>query len=1821
MDDLPPKITPFSFARDLNVGDRTSIQCVIGTGDLPLTFTWLKDGQPLQAAGPAGMKSGHISRDSGVSVSGGLSGTGDVAATGTGSHLMSAATSINYANAHAHPSHITNDDGSSGGEGGAGIVTIRQNDDFTSALSITSVTRAQSGTYTCRVQNDAATVSHSAQLRVNVPPRISPFSFEDEITEGMRTQLMCSSSQGDQPFNITWLKDGVVIQSGGLESAILSSNESPKSASSKPPDPSLTINEYAPFSSILSIHNVTSRHNGNYTCRVTNRAGSVEYAATLSVSVPPRWIIKPSDQDAILGNPVSIRCQADGFPVPTVQWKQSIGDSGDYRELSYNIGNGNSQSVIETHSNGTLSIPKVAREHEGSYLCQANNGIGAGLSTLIKLKVHVGPSVTVSKKQITVRRGDRVTLRCEADGDQPLDISWRGKSNRIDPSFDVRYHIKDSPLSRGVVSELTILQTILSDRGEYSCIASNTYGHDRGIIYLQVQEPPNFPVNLHVTDLGSRSVTLAWSPNDQDSVAVGVNNRDSQPISNYILQYKKAGDVWHEGNNQKLLPGEKTTAQIGSLRPAQAYHFRLYAENHLGTSAPSDILLVQTDAEAPNGRPQDVSAEPLGPQQLLITWRPPERDTWNGELLGYTIAYQKHGSSDNFQNFTKVSSLGGEGLNDFRLTGLEKYTQYAVTVSAFNVKGDGPPSEVALGHTLEDAPSAAPQSVTCIALTAQNIQISWQAPPKENHHGVIQGYKVLYEPGNFDSEYGTRETKITSALSTVLHGLQPFTNYSVQSLAFTRAGEGVVSPTVSCTTEEAVPDAPERVKSVVNSESSVIISWLPPRRPNGIVTKYNVYIRILDKGQELKILKEVLPAQNRHFEAKDLSTRETYEAWVTASTRVGQGPSTPVIKLVPSSSVPAAIISFSQTLSISWRVDMKLPCLFVGSPKPNSEWKVLNARSKKHFRLEVSNDNTLTLRNIQRSHEGNYSCIVRNAIGSDHIVYQLFVQVPPSAPIIAVIGTTSNSVSLQWRVEDIGGAPLRGFTLTYRKEFSDWEEIQLDRRVNSQLLENLQCGTRYQFTIVTFNKIGTSNTSPIEIAKTKGSKPIAPGKHSLIRPNITSALVELSSWQDGGCPIQYFSIEFKRYGVANDWIIVSSRIETHTRYTIGDLEAGIVYSLRITAHNNAGSTIKEYSFETLRYNGISTELDQSDLPEVSNPRQLFTRNVESLRPSVNEGKDIQHREQYYGTMRKSCQQSPGDSVVALERIPEYSEDIYPYATFHLPEHENQSANIPLNRKGIQPMYDPRGGDDNTLSSTGVKVKRSVSASVGSGNISLGGGECSHTSTEKRHKRRSKAIKSESEEYDSLNSDSDLSGERIRDDNRSSHTDASNQMDNSGCNKSILPKRKKDSTSENSRTSNGLADTASEQQQQSSNKGKQNKPLSFKSRKSFFQIIIPTKIITPNPQSAIFAPRPKSAPTASNSKGLTSDHEKPTRTKTKSQAHVPPHQYVHLLQRPRSEIKAAQKQQPARTFSPTTSPSHRIASSSKHEHKVTSTVTKTTTTADQTNHQPISNSRSSPNALVILKSSGSGGSGSSDSMRQASDECAQDTANNTNMSGSLSGKIRAKNTDNNSSSGNSIANEFQSSPKDSVPAPNIVQSGSYVEILKQAAAAANQQTTAEQRLISHTKGTAIASSPLACHNKSYGDFLTITPRRKGKLLGNQTDNVKHITPSGMMEAPDNYRHHLPHSIEPLHLLGIPNENMSTFFDYRAMETLSNADTLAIGSTMATHLYPNKSKAGYETSSTLASQTTTAVPDEYQHIISEKNLSPPSAFCDNISINKI
>ncbi|KAK0094057.1 hypothetical protein PV326_011918 [Microctonus aethiopoides] len=1322
---VPPKITPFNFARDLNVGDRTSIQCVVVTGDLPLTFTWLKDHVPIGAL------------------------DGDVSVTSSGNSKRTNANGQRKVGA-SRGSRIRV-------QSPEDTITIRQYDAFNSALSVSTIAPAHNGTYTCRVTNGAATVAHSALLLVNVPPRISPFFFENGVMEGMRTQLMCSTSEGDQPFNITWLMDDepIHVKDDGGEHNMMRNTAN-----------NIHISDYSPFSSILTINSVTAKHSGNYTCQIKNVAG-------ITLAIPPRWIVEPIDQNAIVGHAVSVACRAEGFPIPTVTWKQSIGETpGDYHELGYGGTEG-----IGVSRNGSLVIPRVSREHGGFYLCQGSNGIGPGLSKLIRLTVHAGPRVEIKSRQESVRRGETAVLRCDAEGDAPLDIAWRNRAGRIEPIYDLRYALENNSTPRGMTSELRISKAGHEDRGEYVCVANNAYGVDKASVNLLVQEPPNFPRNLHVAEQKSRSILLSWSSPSSDSDS---HNPDS-PITNYIVQYKEADDVWHDHNTQ-LVAGDNAVALISQLKPATIYNFRVFAENHLGTSAPSGVLHVQTDGEIPGGPPRQVTAEPLGPQQLKITWQPPDRSLWNGELLGYTITSTILRDDEQTVNITRVGITGnGDGSYEYRLTNLRKFTEYSIVVKAFNSKGDGPGSDPIITQTLEAVPSSSPQNVACAALTGQNIQVTWKPPPSNKIHGIIKGYKLLYEPTNEGTGeiHSSRDTKITQALSTVLHDLRPFTNYTVQVLAYTRAGEGVSSAPISCTTEETVPDVPERVKAIPNAENVVVISWLPPKRPNGVVTKYTIYIRALDQGQEVKIIKDFLSAESLHYEATGLKLRESYEAWVTASTKVGEGPSTPVIKLQPSSTVPAAIISFGVPIVTPWRVDVKFPCLSVGVPTPTVEWRLGDAKLQKHQRLDIDPNHTLILRNVQRNQEGNYSCHVKNSLGFDEIVYSLQIQVPPTPPTLLATGTTTDAVQLQWKQGDNGGAPIKGFVLAYRKEFAEWEEIMLDRRASTHLLGGLQCGTKYQFTLAAFNRIGSGSASKMENARTKGSKPISPIKKNLIRTNMTSVILELSTWQDGGCPLQYFVVEYRR--LPGDWLLVSNNVPPQSRFPIVNLESGTSYELRVTAYNNAGSTQVEYLFSTTNPSGVtrvqkgpSQEIEVTSVyldAQVLAPSVIsivavilvvigicFCLRTHSIRgrgasdpnsqtqAALDNKHNMEQREQYYATVRKPGQQSPCREVSALERIPEYSEDIYPYATFHLPEQENLSANP------IRQAY---------------FYERSETM--------LQGAQCDvdqYTKVRGRSRRKSKSFKSESEEYDTLGSDSDTEV------GTSSRTESSNHLDDS-----------------------------------------------------------------------------------------------------------------------------------------------------------------------------------------------------------------------------------------------------------------------------------------------------------------------------------------------------------------------------------------------------------------------------------------------------------
>ena len=82
-----------------------------------------------------------------------------------------------------------------------------------------------------------------------------------------------------------------------------------------------------------------------------------------------------------MGQKVVMNCVASGQS--RVWWERSeVADSeGHLRTVISN-------SHMHTLENGSLTINDVTPDDEGAYLCQANNGVGSGLSKLVQLKVH-----------------------------------------------------------------------------------------------------------------------------------------------------------------------------------------------------------------------------------------------------------------------------------------------------------------------------------------------------------------------------------------------------------------------------------------------------------------------------------------------------------------------------------------------------------------------------------------------------------------------------------------------------------------------------------------------------------------------------------------------------------------------------------------------------------------------------------------------------------------------------------------------------------------------------------------------------------------------------------------------------------------------------------------------------------------------------------------------------------------------------------------------------------------------------------------------------------------------------------------------------------------------------------------------------------------------------------------------------------------------------------------------------------------------------------------------------------------------------------------
>ncbi|XP_036142511.1 Down syndrome cell adhesion molecule-like protein Dscam2 isoform X18 [Monomorium pharaonis] len=1046
-------------------------------------------------------------------------------------------------------------------------------------LIIENVERmSDQATYTCVARNaQGYSARGTLEVQVMVAPQLSPFTFGDEAANaGEMATVQCAVIKGDLPIDIMWSFNGRVIDIAN--GAFGEHNYD---------NPDIVISRSSKRASQLTIESVAARHAGEYSCTASNTAGTATHSSILSVNVPPRWILEPTDKAFAQGSDARVECKADGFPKPQVTWKRAAGDTpGDYTDLKLS----NPDISVE---DGTLSINNIQKTNEGYYLCEAVNGIGSGLSAVILISVQAPPQFEIKLRNQTARRGEPAVLQCEAQGEKPIGILWNMNNKRLDTKSDPRYTIREEILANGVLSDLSIKRTERSDSALFTCVATNAFGSDDTSINMIVQEVPEVPYGLKVLDKSGRSVQLSWAaPYDGNS-----------PIKRYVIEYKMSKGSWETDIDRVLVPGsQQNVAGVFNLRPATTYHLRIVAENEIGISDPSDTVTIITAEEAPTGPPTSIKVDPLDQHTLKVTWKPPPREDWNGEILGYYVGYRQ--SSDKPYMFETVD-FSKEDIKEHHLQigNLKTYTQYGVVVQAFNKVGSGPMSEERRQHTAEGVPEQPPHDTTCTTLTSQTIRVSWVSPPLSAANGVITGYKVIYGPSDTWYDENTKDTKITSSSETILHGLKKYTNYSMQVLAFTSGGDGVKSAPIHCQTEQDAPEAPIAIKALVMSAESILISWRPPSQPNGVISQYTVYTKA-DNAEEATSQK-VPPNQLTH-EASGLDKQLRYEFWVTASTNIGEGEASKIVTLGPSVRVPAKIASFDDKFTATYKEDVKLPCLTVGVPAPEVTWKVRGATLQPSDRLRQLPEGSLFIKEVDRADAGEYSCYVENSFGHDTVTHQLVVHAPPHSPQVTLTATTTNSLTMKLRPHPTDNAPIHGYTIHYKPEFGDWETVQISSTAQKYTLENLWCGSRYQIYVTAYNGIGIGDPSDILNTRTKGSKPIIPEAARFIEVSTNSITLHLSTWSDGGCPMLYFVVEHKKK-LQQEWNQVSNNVKPGGNFVVLDLDPASWYHLRVTAHNNAGFAVAEYEFATLTVTGgtIAPPVRNSGNDNTADVRRYF----------------------------------------------------------------------------------------------------------------------------------------------------------------------------------------------------------------------------------------------------------------------------------------------------------------------------------------------------------------------------------------------------------------------------------------------------------------------------------------------------------------------------------------------------------------------------------------------------------------------------------------
>ncbi|CAG5115513.1 unnamed protein product, partial [Candidula unifasciata] len=457
-------------------------------------------------------------------------------------------------------------------------------------LFITDVGKQWEGHFVCLSKNKYGSTSASCFVTVLVPPASLKPIGNITVLSGNSVLIPCPVVCDPLPA-IGWIFERLSIN-GSLASA---------------------ANTHWTFIfPDLYIHDVQPHHAGKYSCVGSNEAGNATLSGWLIVHTVPVISQAPTNTTAVIGASVTLNCQANGNPLPSLRWL-------------YNSTTQIPRSV-QVKDNSTLVLLSLGWDNVGAYTCVSQSLAGMSQATAV-VQLMIPPTIEAIHFPTTpVRMHSRFNLSCMASGIPAPLVKWTHFDEPIKTTLNGRFAWKN-------------------DSGLYECWATSNVGTHKKMVSIVVYGPPSPPVLLRAVPLSSESVYLIWEWSDHGDTA---ERADTFQISFWD---KITGEL---SVYPVIFLNKETRTEVVGLQPATEYIFCVSAVNDAGTGPPSNLMSAVTLQSWPSP-PSNLHVAVVSASNVTLTWEVPSSP--NGIVKIYQLRFRKSSDTDQGKSASLFSVL------------------------------------------------------------------------------------------------------------------------------------------------------------------------------------------------------------------------------------------------------------------------------------------------------------------------------------------------------------------------------------------------------------------------------------------------------------------------------------------------------------------------------------------------------------------------------------------------------------------------------------------------------------------------------------------------------------------------------------------------------------------------------------------------------------------------------------------------------------------------------------------------------------------------------------------------------------------------------------------------------------------------------------------------------------------------------------------------------------------------------------------------------------------------------------------------------------